>query len=189
MKNYLSYSLTLMFFLVLLNTLPLQTKGQVLRYQDFKYHTCDGCDNTMISGSMTVPPDGFNYTTLVNFSENPLHLISDFGPRIAVSRFHLGIDVNPQPQNYDNGDAIFPIETGEIEILRVEEGYKYIITEGTETNRSHHFGYGHLFEYLAPDPAYQRVDLILIRMNAPHENRYAIIKTPKKIYTEKIVLQ
>lgn len=176
MKTKLITRLTLVLFMTLFSFGSLFVMGQVMRYQDLQYQTCEGCDNTMESGSMTVPPNGFNYTNLVNFSENPLHLTSDFGPRIVTgSRYHIGVDISPQHENHDNGDAIFPIETGEIKILHVKQGYKYIAISGT-----HHYAYGHIFFYGIPDATtgMRSGDFILKKCDDADDDSYAIIYCP-----------
>lgn len=105
------------------------------------------------------------------------NISSDYGKRYYTdSEWHKGVDFGLGVEATANRwDHFTSLNTGIIRKLRGAAGYKYIITEGTITNQLHHFGYGHLFEYLAPDPSYRRGGLVLSRMNTPHENRYAII--------------
>jgi hypothetical protein len=118
--------------------------------------------------------DNVNNIYGVSTEFNTSNITSDYGKRYYTgSDWHKGVDfANSAPTN--RWDHFLSLNTGIIRKLRGEAGYKYIITEGTETNRSHHFGYGHLFEYLAPNPSYKRGDLILSEMeNVPFQ--YAII--------------
>lgn len=162
--------------LTLVNFAPLLIKGQVLRYQDLHYQRCDNCDNNMNSGSMPVPNNGFTYSTIYNFSSNPTHAVSDFGPRTQGSRYHIGIDISPQVENYDNGDAIFPIETGEIKFLHISSGYKYIAISGV-----HHYGFGHIFFWGVPNvnTGMRSGDFILKKCDDVDEDLWAIIYCPE----------
>jgi hypothetical protein len=89
------------------------------------------------------------------------NITSDYGKRYyAGSEWHKGVDfANSAPTN--RWDHFTSLNTGIIRKLRGETGYKYIITEGTVAGEHYHFGYGHLFEYLAANPSYKRGDLVL----------------------------
>lgn len=111
----------------------LLTISQLIIGQEFRIKKCLNCNDNTISGSMSLPTNGFTYD--VNFStlsQNPNFVNSDFGPRNVETYYHIGIDINPQTGDSDCGDAIFPIETGCVEELYVGQSYKYIVISGEE---------------------------------------------------------
>ncbi len=158
--------------------LPFINNAQQLKNngQELKYKECTNCDNTTTSGSMPVPTNGFTYSSEIEcFLEHPEHIKSDFGPRTEGTRYHLGIDISPQYQNNDIGDAIFPIEPGTVKKIYVSKKYKYIVFSGT-----HYYGFGHIFFWGWPDEStgMRSGDFILKKMDGVNSDNYAIVHCP-----------
>jgi len=145
----------IIFFYLLSNVLAAQGQNDIYH---FYYQVHDNGNNT--------------YGNSTEF--NTANITSDYGKRYyAGSEWHKGVDFgNGAPTN--RWDHFTSLNTGIIRKLQGDLGYKYIITEGTVTGEQHHFGYGHIFEHLAPNPSYKRGDLILSKLdNVPFQ--YAII--------------
>ncbi len=106
------------------------------------------------------------------------HISSDYGKRYLLpgqgTRWHRGVDFAIKGTPTYQWDHFTSINTGTIKKINGSAGYKYIITEGTQPDSLHHFGYGHLFEQAQPNPSYKRGDLVLIKMDSVL-NQYAII--------------
>jgi len=171
---------------ILLGTIPLQYS--IAQQQDpvLRFERCQECSNTLGNNhntSMTIPQGGFNYNAPQDMESR--NVASDFGRRGApVSRWHMGVDINSQDEteggNADAGDHILPIETGTVTAIKnlgATDGLKFIVIEG-----NHIFGYGHLFfdtnNANFPTGGQKCGDMILKKMDAPNNQRYAIIYNP-----------
>ncbi|OQX78540.1 MAG: hypothetical protein B6D61_05245 [Bacteroidetes bacterium 4484_249] len=106
------------------------------------------------------------------------HISSDYGKRYLLpgygTRWHRGVDFAIKETPINQWDHFTSLNTGTIKKINGLAGYKYIITEGTQPDSLHHFGYGHLFEHAQPNPSIKKGDLVLIKMDNVL-NQYAII--------------
>lgn len=147
--------------------------------QELRYETCTNCQDNLgnqYAGSMSIPAGGFTYNgTVQSLSNNIQHITSDFGRRGANSRWHIGVDIQPQGGNTTCGDRIYPIEAGTIVRLKGEGSYKVIVIRGNQR-----FGYGHIFfdGDAGSGNGIRSGDFILKRMDAPQADSYAIIYAP-----------
>ncbi|OQX76262.1 MAG: hypothetical protein B6D61_09045, partial [Bacteroidetes bacterium 4484_249] len=123
------------------------------------------------------------HNTGANTYGNPTEFItsnisSDYGKRkIDIgSRWHRGVDFGLNVQaSSGRWDHFLSLNTGTIKKLEGGQGYKYIITEGTEIGYQYNFGYGHIFDASAANPVNVKGDLVLIIMDPPYDDDYAII--------------
>jgi len=104
------------------------------------------------------------------------NISSDYGKRRSDgnSKWHKGVDFN-NGAPITRWDHFLSLNTCDIKKLKGKAGYKYIITQGTETEHIHHFGYGHLFDHVAANPINKKGDLVLAQMDTPNNDKYAII--------------
>jgi len=159
MKNLCKLLLFIMALIVLSNHAKPQTQNDIYYFYYKEHNTADT-----------------TYGPSTEFLTE--HISSDYGKRYlsnSGTRWHRGVDFAIKGTPVNQWDHFTSLNTGTIKKIEGRAGYKYIITEGTQPNRLHHFGYGHLFEHAVPNPSYRRGGLVLIRMDSPHTDKFAII--------------
>ncbi len=124
-------------------------------------------------------------STIVELSENINHISSDFGRRNPPSgtRWHVGIDVNPQNGDPDLGAPIYPISVGEINqlFIKISDNDRKTVCIGFQDNND--WGIIHLFESYSgdefPSGGLECGDFILKFQDPPNfQEEYAIIYNP-----------
>ncbi|MEZ4686181.1 MAG: hypothetical protein R3B47_08965 [Bacteroidia bacterium] len=138
---------------------------------------CQDCpdDHTAATGTMPLSQSrngiAYNYAAPDNF---PIERVAeDFGQRTLINKcWHTGLDINTGFENYDMGDAIYPLDTGEIKFIKWTPDYKAICIR---SNDGTIYAYGHLFYDGSVSTSGMQCGNFLMKEVASPSNEHAVV--------------
>lgn len=142
-----------------------------------RYQICNNCSTQEGADNLSTT---YTYGPLLPYNSGDI--TSDFGARYLGYDWHKGVDYRPiQYAGTDDGGrgtAIIAAETGTVFLIRANQGYKYIVIDGTfrPPFTPIDLGYAHIFNSRNPSGAWiQSGAFALKAIDGTNPPLYAIV--------------